>query len=296
MRHVGPRADVSPTGTAAFPVVERVVSVTGVASHTRTIRIAPVDGDPAPFAPGQFAMLGVFGIGETAASIASDPDELGHREYTVTAIDDATGALVALEPGATIWSRGPFGRPWDLSAADDDLVIAVGSAHVPLVRAAVIAALRTAVGRRRVSVILGRSPTDVPPGDVSPTDVAPGDVSPADVDVERWRGAGAAVVALPDDDLASAVDELADDLVDDPATTRAMVATSSGAVRAIVGRLVDAAVPLDHVQVGLDHPLPCGTGQCGRCQLGPLMVCRDGPIVTAATALGALAMAAEVPD
>ncbi|MFD1051260.1 hypothetical protein ACFQ1S_39845 [Kibdelosporangium lantanae] len=26
--------------------------------------------------------------------------------------------------------------------------------------------------------------------------------------------------------------------------------------------------------------MKCGIGLCGHCQLGPLLVCRDGPVVT----------------
>jgi hypothetical protein len=26
--------------------------------------------------------------------------------------------------------------------------------------------------------------------------------------------------------------------------------------------------------------MQCGVGLCGHCQLGPLLVCRDGPVVT----------------
>jgi len=34
--------------------------------------------------------------------------------------------------------------------------------------------------------------------------------------------------------------------------------------------------------------MQCGVGLCGHCQLGPLLLCRDGPIVTYAGVVGQL--------
>ncbi|MEU5047654.1 oxidoreductase, partial [Streptomyces griseorubiginosus] len=33
------------------------------------------------------------------------------------------------------------------------------------------------------------------------------------------------------------------------------------------------------VRVSLERNMRCATGHCGHCQLGPLLVCRDGPVV-----------------
>ena len=34
-----------------------------------------------------------------------------------------------------------------------------------------------------------------------------------------------------------------------------------------------------HVWVSLERNMHCGIAHCGRCQLGPLLVCRDGAVV-----------------
>jgi len=33
------------------------------------------------------------------------------------------------------------------------------------------------------------------------------------------------------------------------------------------------------VWVSLERNMHCGVAHCGRCQLGPLLLCRDGPVV-----------------
>jgi anaerobic sulfite reductase subunit B len=33
------------------------------------------------------------------------------------------------------------------------------------------------------------------------------------------------------------------------------------------------------IQVSLERNMRCGIALCGHCQLGPLIICRDGPVV-----------------
>jgi NAD(P)H-flavin reductase len=37
-------------------------------------------------------------------------------------------------------------------------------------------------------------------------------------------------------------------------------------------------VAAEDVYVSLERSMRCGTGHCGHCQLGPTLVCRDGPV------------------
>jgi NAD(P)H-flavin reductase len=48
----------------------------------------------------------------------------------------------------------------------------------------------------------------------------------------------------------------------------------SSAVRA----LLHQGVPANHVWVSLERNMHCGIGHCGRCQLGGLLLCRDGAV------------------
>ncbi|MGE5292029.1 MAG: hypothetical protein ACM3ML_33570 [Micromonosporaceae bacterium] len=34
------------------------------------------------------------------------------------------------------------------------------------------------------------------------------------------------------------------------------------------------------IRVSLERNMRCGVGLCGHCQLGPVLVCRDGPVVS----------------
>jgi NAD(P)H-flavin reductase len=40
--------------------------------------------------------------------------------------------------------------------------------------------------------------------------------------------------------------------------------------------------PPEHVVTTLENKMKCGVGMCGRCNVGRFVVCRDGPVITAA--------------
>lgn len=50
-------------------------------------------------------------------------------------------------------------------------------------------------------------------------------------------------------------------------------------MRATARALTHQGVRPDRIQVSLERTMRCATGHCGHCQLGPLLLCRDGPVV-----------------
>jgi NAD(P)H-flavin reductase len=50
-------------------------------------------------------------------------------------------------------------------------------------------------------------------------------------------------------------------------------------MRFVAQALVARGVPAPAVRVSLERTMRCGVGWCGHCQLGPLVLCRDGPVL-----------------
>ena len=48
--------------------------------------------------------------------------------------------------------------------------------------------------------------------------------------------------------------------------------------------LLDRGLTPDRILVSLERNMRCGLGHCGHCQLGPTLVCRDGPVYSWAEA------------
>ena len=146
-----------------LPKPARVVQVDKDTHDTFTLSLEAGNGNGQPaFAPGQFSMLYVFGVGELPISISGDPEEPGRLVYTVRSVGKATNALVTRRPGDQVGVRGPYGTSWPMTQArgKDLLVIAGGIGLAPL-RPAIYHILRHRGDYRRLIVLYGaRSPQD----------------------------------------------------------------------------------------------------------------------------------------
>jgi NAD(P)H-flavin reductase len=49
-------------------------------------------------------------------------------------------------------------------------------------------------------------------------------------------------------------------------------------MRFTIGELARRGIPDERIRVSLERNMKCGVGWCGRCQLGPAFVCRNGPV------------------
>jgi len=224
------------------------------------------------FAPGQFNMLYLPGVGGVPISIASDPDTPEVLDHTIRAVGRVTRALAQLGPGDRLGLRGPYGRGWPLQDAEGkDLVMLTGG----LGCAPVVAAIDYAIARRerfgRLVILQGVKHA-------------------ADL---IWRARYDAWDALPDTQVRLAADQadrqwpghvgLVTDLLDqvsfDAADAIAMLCGPELMMRAGARRLAELGVPAERIWLSLERGFRCGIGHCGHCQLGPWFVCRDGPVL-----------------
>ena len=242
---------------------------------TVTLTLRPVENPIERPRPGQFTMLYVYGVGEVPISVSgfARGQEL---VQTIRAIGAVTRALCAAAPGDMIGVRGPFGTQWQLSLAEgrDLLVVAGGIGLAPL-RPALLAALAERAGYRRVVLLVGaRSPDDLLFAR----------------ELETWRRRGASVritVDRADADWkgdVGLVTRFIDGAVTDPARTAAFVCGPEIMMRICAHALVSRGVAAESILVSLERNMRCGAALCGHCQLGPLLLCRDGPVVNYADA------------
>jgi NAD(P)H-flavin reductase len=64
----------------------------------------------------------------------------------------------------------------------------------------------------------------------------------------------------------------------DPAETTALVCGPEVMMRFAADALLERGVPPERVYVSMERNMRCGVGHCGHCQLGPTLICRDGPV------------------
>jgi anaerobic sulfite reductase subunit B len=265
-----PRADLQTPGPM-LPIPYRVAQRRRELADTVTLALEPVDGPAIRYQAGQFNMLYAFGIGEAPISISGDPGAGGPLLHTVRAVGAVTRALCAARPGDVLGVRGPFGTDWDLeTAAGCDVVVIAGGIGLAPLRPAVARLLAERDRFGRISILVGaRSPGTL--------------LYPREL--RAWRGRFDVQVEVTVDHAepgwyghVGVVTELLAGLPLDPGRTVGLVCGPEVMLRLAARGLVDRDVPAESVRVSLERNMKCAVGQCGHCQLGPVLICRDGAV------------------
>jgi NAD(P)H-flavin reductase len=64
-----------------------------------------------------------------------------------------------------------------------------------------------------------------------------------------------------------------------PQRTTALICGPEPMMRFSALALMEQGMAASDIRVSLERNMQCGIGWCGHCQLGPLLLCRDGPVV-----------------
>ncbi len=223
------------------------------------------------FAPGQFNMLYLYGVGEVPISIVSDPADEHLFDHTIRSVGRVTGGLAGLQAGDRLGIRGPYGRGWPLAAAEgqDVLIVTGGLGCAPTV-SVINYVMRRRSRFGRLVIVQG--------------------VKHADDLI--WRSRYESWSRTPDTQVLIAADVgvalwpwhvgRATDLFDrarlDPGRTLAMMCGPEGMMRAAVEQLRARGLAESALWLSMERSMQCAVGLCGHCQYGGLFVCRDGPV------------------
>ena len=250
---------------APFRVAEREQDT----PDTWTLTLEPLSGPGPLIEPGQFMMVYAFGIGEVPISVSGPPGHHGPVVLTVRAVGAVTAAICNAEPGTTLGLRGPFGTPWPVAAArGGDVVVMAGGIGLAPLRPVVLHVLEQRAGYGAATVLYGART----PGDLLYTSLFDAWRRTIDVEVtvdtagEDWPGRVGVVTKL----LPGAVFR--------PERTTAFVCGPEIMMRFAARALLERGLAAEQIIVSMERHMDCGIGLCGHCQLGPTLICRDGPV------------------
>ena len=237
---------------------------------TFTVEIEPANaGKIFKFAPGQFNMLYVFGVGEIAISICADPrGKL--LMHTTRVVGTVTKAMRRLRRGDMLGVRGPFGSSWPIEqAAGHDVVLIAGGIGLAPLRSALSQLLRRRNKHGKVVLLYGvRTPEDMLYRH----------------ELERWWSAGLQIFATADRATGSwpghvgVVTALIPRAPLDSVNTVAMVCGPEVMMRYTVLELQKRGISEKSIFLSMERNMKCAVGFCGHCQFGPEFICKDGPI------------------
>ena len=265
-----PREEEPSPRPSPFRVLSRVQET----PDTVTLTVTPQDGaaPPSSFDPGQFNMLYAFGVGEAAISIAGDPTAPERLVHTVRSAGAITQALSSLKPGDTVGVRGPYGKGWPLPLArGKDVILVAGGLGLPPLRPILYHVLshRDEYGR---------------------LEVAYGSRTPEDLvyypEIQQWRSRKDLRFQVTVDTAGmdwygdvGIVTQRLNDMRFRPSESVAYLCGPEVMLRATAKGLTERGVPPDRIFVSMERNMKCGIAQCGHCQFGPYLLCRDGPVL-----------------
>jgi NAD(P)H-flavin reductase len=246
----------------------------------RTFRLVfkdPAVRDSFEFKAGQFALYSAFGYGESTFCIASAPTRKGYIECTFRQVGRVTGGLADLSVGDTMGFRGPYGNFFPVDEwKGKNIVFIAGGIALPPVRSVILNCLDRREDYGNITIVYGaRNVADLvykhelahweERNDVNLVQtVDPGGETP------DWKGKVGFVPtvlekAAPRPDNAVAV------LCGPPIMIKFSLQT-----------LENLGFSDGSVYTTLENKMKCGVGKCGRCNVGDIYICKEGPVYTAA--------------
>ena len=209
--------------------------------------------------PGQFLMLWIPGIDEIPLSIMNAGNDL--VSVSVKALGDATRHMHALETGATIGLRGPFGTSFTESRGRV-LLVGGGTGTAPLL----FLANRLASKTQRLSFVEGAKTKN----ELLFVSELGGICQEKNIITTTEDGTAGlqCLVTVP---LAKLLDEQQFDMI--------YTCGPELMVKKIFEMTEQRKLP---IEASLERLMRCGIGLCGSCMIGKYRVCRDGPVFNAA--------------
>jgi len=229
------------------------------------------------FRAGQFAEYSAFGAGESTFCIASSPTRKGYIECCFRGVGRVTEALRGLEVGETVGVRGPYGNSFPIEEFEGkNLVFVAGGIALPPLRTVIWNCLDLRDRFKDITIVYGaRTESDLvykdelkeweERGDVTLVKtVDPGGNSPS------WDGRVGFVPTILGEAAPAAANSVA------------LVCGPPVMIKFTLPVLEKLGFTDDTIYTTLENRMKCGLGKCGRCNVGNVYVCKDGPVFTAA--------------
>lgn len=257
--------------------IEDIYQETPDVRSYRLIFKEPKARDAFDFKAGQFGLYSAFGCGESTFCIASSPTRKGYIQCTFRNVGRVTGALANLEVGDTMGFRGPYGNSFPI---DDwkgkNIVFVAGGIALPPVRSVIWNCLDRREDFADITIVYGARTVDDlvyknelthwnDRNDVNLVQtVDPGGETP------EWKG------------RVGFVPTVLEEVGPKPENTIAVMCGPPIMIKFALQALEKLGFSDENVYTTLENKMKCGVGKCGRCNVGDIYICKEGPVYTAA--------------
>ena len=257
-------------------LIPKIGVVTDIRKDTpdvKTFRVVGTDGKKLfQHMPGQCAMVSIPGVGECMFSITSSPTNEEYMEFSIKKCGCVTEVLHALEVGAQITVRGPYGKnfPVEEDFKGKDLLFIAGGIGLAPLRSVINYVRHYRENYGKVGIVYGaRSKDDLVDIEEIQTEWVNEPNTEVYLTIDRpqdgWDGHVGFVPAY--------VKELGLD----PNMT-AVLCGPPIMIKFTLAGFLELGFDKSRVYTTLELRMKCGVGKCGRCNVGDKFVCKDGPV------------------
>lgn len=214
--------------------------------------------------PGQFFMLTVPGCGEAPFTYVRLPDGAGYFEASIRRVGALTAALFALQPGAVLGYRGPFGQGWPLLLGVRRVLIVAGGCGLAPLASVLDEAARHALPLH-LSVLYG---------------ARHGAARILRRERARWQRTMPFIEtfdqAAQGQRQGTVLVHLDEFFADQPPDAL-FVCGPEGLMRATAEACLGRGLAAEKIWLSVERRMQCAVGLCGHCYLGASYACVDGP-------------------
>jgi sulfhydrogenase subunit gamma (sulfur reductase) len=258
------------------PYLMEIENIIEETPDVKTFRLkfkVQADAENFTFKAGQFGEYSVLGEGESTFCVASSPTRKGYIECTFRKAGRVTNALANLEIGDTLGFRGPYGNTFPIEDWEGkNLLYIAGGIALPPMRCVIWNTLDLRNKYKDITIVYGaRTVADLvykhelkewsERSDIRLiTTVDPGGQTP------DWKGETGFV----------------------PAVLERVAPSSDNTIAILCGPpvMIKFTMPVlkklgfkdKDIYTTLENRMKCGFGKCGRCNVGKVFVCKDGPV------------------
>ena len=223
------------------------------------------------YLPGQCAMVSLLGKGECFFAISSSPTQKGYIEVSIMKLGKVTSALHECEPGDVLGVRGPYGNSFHVDAWQGKNLVFIGGGigQAPL-RALINYVVDNKKKYGKLDVIYGaRSSKDL-------------SYKQEFVELEKRKDVNVHLsIDVEEDGWTRFVGFVPTSLLEVKPSPKNAVAVTCGPpimIKFVIQNLLKLGFTEEQIFTTLEMRMKCGIGKCGRCNIGNIYVCKDGPV------------------
>jgi len=216
-------------------------------------------------------MVGLLGVGECMFAISSSPTKKAYLEISVMRHGKVTNALHNCKPGDSVGIRGPYGNGFPVDNWKDKNLVFIGGG---IGQAPLRPMIQYVIDNRKqygtIDIFYGaRSSKELCYKNEFLELEKHSDLNihlSIDNEEKEWKG----FTGFVPNNLMR---------IKPPAENS--IAITCGPpimIKIVIDKLIHLGFSETNIFTTLEMRMKCGIGKCGRCNVGPLYVCKDGPV------------------